>query len=123
MIWTLFCVAIAVIVMKIANVTSAAGIDDSLTGVAIYGILFLCIFSILLGPLIAILFGITSKQSECVANKAREAYENLAPETQEKVRRGGVVLLGLAAGYLADHMERKGNKNAARKLGGISDQM
>lgn len=125
-IWTAFCLLLTAAVCYAAYILNVVDKDDwssFMIGLAAICLVLICGTSLTFGPILAILFGLRSKQSiGCPAQKAQEAYKQLTPEEQKRVQRGVKVTLGVAAGFLADHMESQGKKNAAHALSNFSQR-
>ncbi len=122
--WTIFCVAMCASLFLAQQVVRSTGTDNPLIDLGVWGMFLVIVLSIAIGPILALLFGFNSKQSSHYpAKKAYRAYQKLTPEGKERVKKGGLVAFGLLAGFLADHMRKRGNENAAQVLSNLSQRI
>ena len=122
--WTIFCVAMCFSLFLAARAAHSTNTENPLLTIGVWGMLLAVVLSITIGPILALLFGFRSKQSpHYPARKAYQTYQKLTPEGKERVKRGGLIMFGLLAGFLADHMKKRGSENAARVLGNLSQRI
>lgn len=113
--WAASCVGAAFALARALNAAKVSGADHLFLDFCFYLTLVLCAYSLALGPIIAMVFGLHSKPSwDCVANVARDTYQGLSPEGKRRVSEGVAMAAGVAAAYLADRMERRGNAYLAK---------